>query len=117
MSAPPIGSLLVGSSRVEEMKSWYRRAFDVKENEMGAFEFGTIQFFIETHSEVSGSTKEPARVVINFNVEDCRALASHLRELGTPFVRTVEQEPFGLIATVADPDGNYLQLIEWGATP
>jgi hypothetical protein len=24
---------------------------------------------------------------------------------------------FGLIGTVADPDGNLVQIIEWGATP
>jgi predicted enzyme related to lactoylglutathione lyase len=117
MPAPPIGSLLVGSSRVEYMKSWYRRAFDVKENDMGAFEFGPVQLFVETHSEVEGNAEDPARVIINLNVDDCRALAAHLRELGTRFVRNVEQEPFGLIATVADPDGNYIQIIQWGATP
>jgi predicted enzyme related to lactoylglutathione lyase len=115
--APPIGSLLIGSSRVEYAKSWYRRAFDLKENDMGAFEFGPVQLFIEEHSEVEGSAKDPARIIINLNVDDCDGLARHLRELGSRFIRDVEQEPFGLIATVSDPDGNYLQLIEWGATP
>ena len=43
----PIGSLLVGSSNVEAMKDWYRRAFNIKENDMGAFEFGPVQLFIE----------------------------------------------------------------------
>ncbi len=54
-----LGSLLIGSSAVETMKEWYRAAFDVKENEMGAFTFGSTQLFIEEHSEVSGPTKEP----------------------------------------------------------
>jgi predicted enzyme related to lactoylglutathione lyase len=99
MAAPPIGSLLVGSSNVETMKDWYRRAFDVKENDMGAFEFG------------------PARVIINLDVEDCRAIESHLEQLGVRWVRKVEQMPFGLIGTVADPDGNYVQIIQWGASP
>jgi predicted enzyme related to lactoylglutathione lyase len=99
------------------MKSWYRRAFDVSENDMGAFEFGPVQLFVEIHSEVDGNVKEPARVIINLDVDDCRGLAAHLKELGTTFVRQVEQEPFGLIATIADPDGNYIQLIEWGASP
>ncbi|MEX0665112.1 MAG: VOC family protein [Acidimicrobiia bacterium] len=117
MGAPPVGSLLIGSSRVEHMKSWYRRAFDLTENELGAFEFGPVQLFIETHSEVDGNVKEPARVIINLDVDDCRGLAAQLKELGTTFVRQVEQEPFGLIATIADPDGNYIQLIEWGASP
>ena len=115
--APPIGSLLVGSSNVDTMKDWYRRAFSVKDNEMGAFEFGPVQLFIEEHSEVSGPTKEPARVVINLNVDDCRDIERHLEGVGVTWIRKVEQMPFGLIGTVADPDGNYVQIIQWGAEP
>ncbi len=115
--APPIGSLLVGSSNVDAMKDWYRRAFNVTDNEMGEFEFGPVQLFVEAHSEVSGPTKEPARVIINLNVDDCRAIESQLDAIGVTWIRKVEQMPFGLIGTVADPDGNYVQIIQWGATP
>ncbi|SRR6266508_4213040 len=117
MAVPPLGSVLVGSSQADEMKAWYRRAFDVKENDMGAFEFGPVQLFVEAHSEVSGPTKEPARVIMNLNVDDARGLGEHLKSIGARFVREVEQEPFGLIGTVADPDGNYVQIIQWGASP
>jgi hypothetical protein len=37
--------------------------------------------------------------------------------MGVTWVRKVEQMPFGLIGTVADPDGNYVQVIQWGAEP
>ncbi len=84
---------------------------------MGAFEFGAVQLFVETHSAVSGPAREPARVIINLDVDDCRGLAAHLEQQGVTWVRPVEQEPFGLIGTVADPDGNYIQIIQWGATP
>jgi predicted enzyme related to lactoylglutathione lyase len=117
MAAPPIGSLLVGSSQVDEMKKWYKRAFGVDENEMGAFDFGGVQLFVEEHSEVSGPTKEPARVILNLNVDDCNAVGAHLKDMGAKFIREVEQESFGLIGTIADPDGNYVQIIQWGATP
>ena len=115
--AASIGSLLIGSSNVEQMKEWYGKAFGVKENNMGAFEIGPVQLFIETHSEVSGPTKEPARMLINLDVDDCRALESHLTQQGVRWVRPVEQAPFGLIGTMADPDGNYVQIIQWGAAP
>jgi predicted enzyme related to lactoylglutathione lyase len=117
MAVPPIGSLLVGSSQPDAMKDWYQRCFGVSANEMGAYDFGGIQFFIEAHSEVSGPTKEPARVIINLNVDDCRAIESQLKSQNVQWVRAVEQTPFGLIGTVADPDGNYIQIIQWGATP
>lgn len=115
--APPIGSLLVGSSQVETMKDWYRRAFDVTENDMGAFAFGPVQLFVEEHSEVSGPAKEPARIIVNLDVDDCRAAEARLEAMGAMWIRKVEQMPFGLIGTVADPDGNYVQIIQWGATP
>ena len=117
MTPPSLGSLLIGSSNVEEMKAWYRRAFDAQENDMGAFTFGAVQYFIEEHSEVSGPATDPARYVINFDVEDCRALEAQLNGAGARWVRPVEQMPFGLIGTVADPDGNYLNIIQWGASP
>jgi predicted enzyme related to lactoylglutathione lyase len=117
MTTPPIGSLLIGSSNVDQMKEWYRKAFDTKENDMGAFQFGSVQLFIETHSEVSGPTKEPARVIINLDVDDARAVERQVSAAGANWVRPVEQEQFGLIGTVADPDGNLVQIIQWGATP
>jgi predicted enzyme related to lactoylglutathione lyase len=117
MTAPPIGSLLVGSSNVDQMKEWYRKAFGIQENEMGAFPFGGVQLFIEAHSEVSGPTKEPARVIINLDVADARAMKGQLNAAGATWVRPLEQESFGLIGTVADPDGNLVQIIQWGATP
>ena len=117
MATPPFGSLLIGSSNVEAMKDWYRAAFDTTENEMGAFDFGGVGIFIEEHSEVSGPTKEPARVIINLNVDDCRALGAKLDAAGTTWIRPVEQADFGIIGTAADPDGNYIQIIQWGASP
>lgn len=117
MAAPPIGSLLIGSSNVDAMKQWYRDAFGITENDMGAFDFGGVGLFIEEHSEVSGPTQEPARVIINLNVDDCRAIEAQIQKTGASWVRPVEQEDFGLIGTVSDPDGNMVQVIQWGASP
>src|SRR5262245_14127047 len=117
MISTGIGSILLGSDQVDAVKTWYRRAFGWEENAMGAFQVGAVQLFIETHSEVGGPTKEPARSIIKLDVAGCRELESHLKDMGVKWIREVEQMPFGLIGTVADPDGNYVQIIEWGAAP
>src|SRR5947209_7609833 len=117
MSAPPIGSLLVGSSQVAAMKDWYKQAFGISENDMGAFDFGGVALFIEAHTEVSGPNREPARMIVNLNVDDARAIESQLKAAKVNWVREVEQMDFGLIGTVSDPDGNYIQIIQWGAQP
>ena len=118
MAVPTFGSVLIASSQVDTMKEWYRACFpDAKENQMGAFEFGGAALFVEEHSEVSGPAKEPARMIINLSVDDCRAIESHLRSQNVNWIREVEQTPHALIGTVSDPDGNYVQVIQWGAAP
>lgn len=117
MAAPNLGSILIGSSNVEEMKDWYRRCFTPEENEMGAFVFGNVQVFVEEHDKVSGKTENGHRIILNLDVGDCRGLEGHLNGEGVEWEREVEQEPFGLIGTLRDPDGNLVQIIEWGATP
>lgn len=115
MTTPPLASILIGSSNVDQMKAWYRTAFGVTEGDSGAFEFGSVGVFIEEHSEVSGPTAEPARVILNLDVDDCRSVEQQLVAADATWVREVELADFGLIGTVADPDGNYLQIIQWGA--
>lgn len=117
MTTPPLASLLIGSSNVAAMMDWYRQGFGAVENDMGAFEFGAVGVFIEEHSDVAGPATQPARIILNLNVDDCRAVEAQLVAAGTTWVRPVEQAQFGLIGTAADPDGNYVQIIQWGATP
>lgn len=117
MAAPNLGSLLLGSSQVDTMKEWYRACFAPEENEMGAFILGSTQFFVEEHSEVSGPNNDAHRIIFNLDVEDCRGLEEHLNGQGVTWVREVEQMPFGLIGTLSDPDGNLVQIIQWGASP
>lgn len=117
MAAPNMGSLLIGSSQPDVMKDWYRSCFQPEETEMGAFVFGNAQLFIEEHSEVSGPNQDGHRIIMNLDVEDCRALEAHLQSQGVTWERPVEQMEFGLIGTVVDPDGNLVQTIQWGATP
>jgi predicted enzyme related to lactoylglutathione lyase len=110
-------SVLIGSTDVAGLKSWYSKAFETEENEMGAFDLGGTMIFIEEHSEVSGPAKEPARIIINLGVDDCRALGKHFETLDATWIRKVEEAPFGVVGTVADPDGNYLNFIQWGGSP
>jgi predicted enzyme related to lactoylglutathione lyase len=82
----------------------------------GAFMVGSssfVAFIVEGHSEVTGRTKEPQRVLLNFLVSDLAAEEARLKEQGVKFAMSATEEPgFGTIATFVDPDGNYCQLME-----
>jgi len=75
---------------------------------------GGTQLALGRHSEVSGRSKEPYRIMVNFLVEDCRAACEELKARGVEFLREPWFDPADgfMIATFQDPDGNTLQLLQ-----
>ncbi len=75
---------------------------------------GGTSLLIDGHSETKGRTKEPQRVLISFFVDDIAAEQSRLDAHGVRFIRDKGREWWGgVISTFLDPDGNYLQIIEY----
>lgn len=86
-----------------------------RDEEIGGFSFkaGPARLRISGHSDTKGPNKEPSRFLINFFVGDVESELSRLRDLGVPVIRSATRENWGgLVSTLADPDGNYIQLIE-----
>ena len=54
---------------------------------------------------------------LTFNVTGLLEFCSHLSELGVRFVAEPTQQGFGIMAMVADPDGNVMALWEDNVTP
>lgn len=80
----------------------------------GAFLAGTTGFLVDGHSETKGAAKEPQRVLLTFTVDDATVEQQRLEASGVKFVRPATREPWGgLVATFADLDGNYCQLVEY----
>ena len=77
------------------------------------FEWGGIRLTIVVHDEVTGVTRDPLRVMVNFEVDDIAESYVRLCAAGVAFTRPPEREKWGgLVATFADPDGNILQLLQ-----
>ena len=73
---------------------------------------GVIMF--GSHSEVRGGAREPQRYLINLQVEDIALEQGRIEAQGVSFVRRKGREHWGgIISTLLDPDGNYVQLIEF----
>jgi predicted enzyme related to lactoylglutathione lyase len=58
------------------------------------------------------NTVEPARIVLNFHVDDIRAAEARLVALEAVWVRELERTRWGIIGTVLDFDGNCVQIVE-----
>lgn len=117
----PAGTRMFAVSRQSEdpdrMKTFYRDVVGLSDGlpELGnPFMAGGTPIYISPHSEVSGNAREPARVLLNFFVADLAAEQRRIESHGVEFIRTAGREPWGgVISTFSDPDGNYLQLIEF----
>ncbi|WP_433332348.1 VOC family protein [Spirillospora sp. CA-294931] len=110
----PIGSILLASADADRLRTWYERAFDLKADGDGFLRFGGVGVLIDGRDDVAARTAEPARVILNLHVKDARAVAERLDELEVTWVAELEyrEEAGAWFATLADPDGNLLQLIE-----
>jgi len=120
-----IGSILLASTDPDALRGWYERAFGVVADPGDGFLWiGEVGLMIVRRDDIAAAPAEPARVMLNFHVDDGRAVARHLDELGVSWIAELEyREPVGAwFATLADPDGNYLQIIEltpayWAGRP
>jgi len=66
-----------------------------------------------THSEVRGKAAEPARHIVGVETDDIQGDYNRLKGLGVEFLE--EPTPGGAVtfATLKDPEGNYVQLVEF----
>jgi predicted enzyme related to lactoylglutathione lyase len=80
----------------------------------GAFMAGVAGFLVDGHSATQGPAREPERVLLTFSVDDAGAEQARLEAAGVKFIRPATREPWrGLVATFADLDGNYCQLVQY----
>jgi len=120
MATPPLGSILLGTSNPVRLRDWYTAAFapdgaafsEVSPT-MFAGNFGDVGVLIDGRTDVGDKNPEPGRVILNFHVEDARATADRLNRIGVTWLGELEQREGGLFGTLIDPDGNYIQIIQF----
>ena len=110
-----LNSVMVGTQNSQEMAEFYEKIFqrpaDMTDGDWHGWQVGSSFFSIGEHSEMKGESKEGGRVMVNFQTPDVRLEFERIRELGARVIK----EPYDMggmwIATFADPDGNYFQLM------
>lgn len=119
MTTPPLGSILLGTTNPGRLRDWYAAAF-APEGEgfrevsptMFAANFGDVGVLIDGCTDIADKNAEPGRVILNFHVDDARAVADRLDRLGVTWLVELEERSGGLFGTLIDPDGNYVQIIQ-----
>lgn len=97
------------------MAEFYQKVFDRKpdmsDESYSGWLVGKTFFTIGEHSEMTGQTKDPGRVMFNFETTEVKEEFDRIIKLGAKEIKAPYQMGEAWIATLADPDGNFFQLM------
>lgn len=121
MKVEKLECLSIWSEDPEMLGQWYLNLFGEKESlrlnepdDTGlGFEVGGLLIWFGFHSEVKGSSKDPFRYILEFRVDDLKAMYDKLLEMKAPIIREPEfvKTVDCYVITASDPDGNTIQFL------
>jgi predicted enzyme related to lactoylglutathione lyase len=109
--------ILIGSEAPERLAAYYTRLFGDPGWDDGGYVgwlIGSGGVTVGPHSEVHGPNDQPGRIIWNIESADVKGDFARFKGAGATVIRepyNFEQAPEAWIATFADPDGNYFQLV------
>jgi predicted enzyme related to lactoylglutathione lyase len=110
-------NILIGSEDPERLVDYYTKLFGeptMADEGYTGWLIGRGFMSVGAHSEVHGKSAHPGRIIWNIETEDVRGVFDRFVAAGAIVVRepyNFEQAPESWIATLADPDDNYFQLM------
>jgi predicted enzyme related to lactoylglutathione lyase len=115
--------ILIGSENPKQLVDYYTKIFGKAGMDDGGYvgwQFGDGWITVGPHDQVKGKNATPGRIIWNIETPDVKGQFEKFRAAGA----TVVREPYSMeggapgqeaaeffIATFADPDGNYFQLM------
>ena len=110
-------SILIGSDNPERLTAYYSKLFGEptwKDESYTGWLIGSGAVNIGPHSEVKGRNAQPGRLIWNIETTDVKGEFERMKAAGATVVAepySFEGYPNAWIATLADPDDNYFQLM------
>ena len=110
-----LNSIMIGTSQPRVLGEFYEKVFgrsaDMMEDGWYMWQAGGSSLSIGEHSEVKGQAKEPSRIMLNLETKQVKQEFERLKNLNVTIVKEPYEMGGGWIATLADPDGNFIQLM------
>jgi len=112
-----LNSILIGSEDPQRLVDYYTGLFGDPgwaEGGYTGWQIGTGSVTVGPHDQVTGKNAHPGRLIWNIESADVQADFERLRAAGATVVREPygpDEDADGWIATFADPDDNYFQLM------
>ncbi len=112
-----LNSVMIGTKQLQALAAFYEKVLGKpadyvdKDNGFYGWQVGSSYLSLLDHSEMQGKTKDPGRVMLNFETSQVKEEFDRLKGQGAAVIRAPYEMGGGWIATLADPDGNYFQLV------
>ena len=112
-----LNSILVFSEDPKKLADFYKKVLqkepDFEDEGYYGFSAGKTFLMFGPHDKVKGKNPNPERLMFNFETDDVKGEFARISGLGAEAVAEPYQmgDDPGWIATFADPDGNYFQLM------
>ena len=112
-----LNSVMLGTKRPQALATFYQdvlgKPADMVNSESSFFswQLDSVFLYVLEHSEMEGKTNEPGRVMFNLETTQVKEECERIRSLGGVVIREPYEVQAGWFATLADPDGNYFQLV------
>jgi predicted enzyme related to lactoylglutathione lyase len=112
-----LNSVMLGTTQPQVLATFYEQVIgkpaDMVDSEQGFYgwQVGSAYLSVLQHSEMGGNAKDPGRVMLNFETSQVQAEFERITALGAVVIKAPYEMGGGWIATLADPDGNYFQLV------
>ncbi len=110
-----LSSVMIGSLQPKVLAEFYEKVLerpaDSADDGWYEWKVGSTHLTIGEHSEVRGKAKEPQRVILDFETEEVKEEFDRIKGVGAEVIKEPYEMEGAWIATFADPDGNYFQLM------
>ena len=112
-----LNSVMIGTKQLKALATFYEKVIgkpaDMADSENGFFgwQVGSAYLSVLEHSEMGGSATNPGRVMFNFETTQVKEEFERIKAIGGVVIRAPYEMGGGWIATLADLDGNYFQLV------
>jgi predicted enzyme related to lactoylglutathione lyase len=114
-----LNSILIGSEDPQRLADYYTKLFGEPAWNDGGYVgwmIGSGSLTVGPHDQVSGKNVHPGRIIWNIESADVKGDFERFKAAGAtviadPYNPGAPADDAGLIATLADPDDNYFQLV------
>ncbi len=114
-----LNSIMIGTTQPKVLAAYYEKVLgrpaEMVDEEYGFYgwQVGSGYLSVMQHSEMAGNAKDPGRIMLNFETTQVNEEFERIRTAapGGTVIRAPYEIGGGWVATLADPEGNYFQLV------